>query len=162
MNSCYWGETLVKLLNLTNSVHNFNNNGSETEKVASKLPTEEARHVNRWSCDHAKPYKARDSRHVGTWSGERASHVDTRVDKHARHVDLWGSKHSRHVGTWARETQITLALEHVSTQGLLARERVFSMQDTQFSRFTNLSRIKNLVIFIYLFSLAICYTNSEP
>ena len=53
MNSCYWGEALLKLLNLTNSVYSLYNNVSETEKVASKLPTEEVRHVSRWSRDHA-------------------------------------------------------------------------------------------------------------
>ena len=97
-----------------------------------------------WSC---KLYEARDSRHVGTWSGERASYVGTRIDKHARHVNMWGSKHSRHVGTWVREnanhvgtwgrkharhvgnwarkhTQGTLAREDVRTQDTLARENV--------------------------------------
>ena len=33
MNSPYWGKTLIKLLNLTNSVYNFNDNGSENEKI---------------------------------------------------------------------------------------------------------------------------------
>ena len=32
MNSRYWAKTLIALLNLTNSVYNFKNNGSETEK----------------------------------------------------------------------------------------------------------------------------------
>ena len=36
MNSRYWGRTVIKFLNLTNSVYNFNNNGSETEKSGIK------------------------------------------------------------------------------------------------------------------------------
>ena len=32
MNSRYWAKTLIALLKLTNSVYNFKNNGSETEK----------------------------------------------------------------------------------------------------------------------------------
>ena len=36
MNSRYWGKTLIKLLNLTSSEYEFNNNGSETEKCAIK------------------------------------------------------------------------------------------------------------------------------
>ena len=31
MNSCYWAKTVIKLLNLTNSVYNFSNSGSKTE-----------------------------------------------------------------------------------------------------------------------------------
>ena len=42
MNSRYWGETLIKLLKLTNSMYNHDNIGSETgKKVASKLLTVE-------------------------------------------------------------------------------------------------------------------------
>ena len=37
MNSRYWWKTLIKLLNLTNSVYNFNNNGNETEKSDIKF-----------------------------------------------------------------------------------------------------------------------------
>ena len=36
MNSRYWRKILIKLLNLTNSVYNLNNNGSETEKSGIK------------------------------------------------------------------------------------------------------------------------------
>ena len=32
MNSRYWAEILIKLLNLNSSVYRFNNNGTETEK----------------------------------------------------------------------------------------------------------------------------------
>ena len=53
MNSCYSGEALLKLLNVTNIVYSLYKNVSKTEKVASKLPTEEARHVSRRSRDHA-------------------------------------------------------------------------------------------------------------
>ena len=37
MNLYYWGKTSIKLSNLINSVYNFNRNGNEAEKVASKL-----------------------------------------------------------------------------------------------------------------------------
>ena len=37
MNSRYWWKTLIKLLDLTNSVYNFNNNGNETEKSDIKF-----------------------------------------------------------------------------------------------------------------------------
>ena len=36
MNSRYWGKTLIKLLNLINTVYNFNKNDSETEKSGIK------------------------------------------------------------------------------------------------------------------------------
>ena len=36
MNSRYWEKTVTKLLNLTSSVYNFSNNGSETEKRGIK------------------------------------------------------------------------------------------------------------------------------
>ena len=39
MNSRYWGKTVIKLLNLTNSVYNFSNNGSETENSGIKTST---------------------------------------------------------------------------------------------------------------------------
>ena len=38
---------LIKLLNLTNTLHNFNNNGNKTEKVASKLLPGVVKHVGR-------------------------------------------------------------------------------------------------------------------
>ena len=53
MNWRYWGKTLIKLLNLINRVYNLNNNGSETEKKALKILTEEGKHVGRWSRSHA-------------------------------------------------------------------------------------------------------------
>ena len=46
MNSCYWGKTVIKLLNLTNSVYNFSNNGSETENSGIKTSTLAREHVS--------------------------------------------------------------------------------------------------------------------
>ena len=34
MNSRYWGKTVIKLLDLTNTLYDFRNNGSETENMA--------------------------------------------------------------------------------------------------------------------------------
>ena len=36
MNSRYWRKTLIEHLNLTNSMYNFNNNDSKTEKCGIK------------------------------------------------------------------------------------------------------------------------------
>ena len=47
MNSCYYGKTLIELSNLTSSVYNFSNNGSESKKVGSNLLSKQARHVAR-------------------------------------------------------------------------------------------------------------------
>ena len=52
MNSRYWGKTVIELLNLTNSVCNFSNNGSKTEKSgikASTLARKNGRHVGMWA-----------------------------------------------------------------------------------------------------------------
>ena len=46
MNSRYWGKTVIKLLNLTNSVYNFSNNGSETENSGIKTSTLAREHVS--------------------------------------------------------------------------------------------------------------------
>ena len=39
MNSYYWGKTVIKLLNVINSVYNFSNNGSENENSGLKTST---------------------------------------------------------------------------------------------------------------------------
>ena len=114
MNSCYWGKTVIKLLNYTNSVYHFSNNGSETEKSGIKTSMLAREHVS------AQSTLAR------------------------KHVSAQGTLARKHACTLAREnasTQGTLAREHVSTQGTLTREHislrrehVFSTQGTQFSR----------------------------
>ena len=86
MNSRYWRKTVIKLLNLTYSVYNFSNNGSETESSGIKTSTLALEHVSAqdtWACKHA--------RHVNMWAR-----------KHARDVGTWARKHARHVGKWAR------------------------------------------------------------
>ena len=52
MNLCYWGNKLIKLLNLPNSLYNFNNNGNKTEQAESELLIKQARHGTRWSRSH--------------------------------------------------------------------------------------------------------------
>ena len=116
MNSRYWGTTLIKLLNLTNSVYNFNNNGSETGKNAMKTAYWRGKACWQVIVWPYKPCEARDSRHVDRWARELASHVDTWVHKHAWDVDTLAREHLN--------TQGILAHEHVSTQGTLAREQV--------------------------------------
>ena len=39
MNSSYWGKTVIKPLNLTNSVYNFSNKNSKTENSGIKAAT---------------------------------------------------------------------------------------------------------------------------
>ena len=107
-NSCYWRKTLIKLSNLTNSVYNFNNNGSETEKVAPKLLTKQARYVGRWSRGQASHLKQGtqgmlEREHLssqGTLTGEYVSTqgiMTGEAYKHSRHVGKWARKHAGHV-----------------------------------------------------------------
>ena len=58
MNSRYWGKTVIKLLNLINSVYNFSNNGSETENGSIKTST--------LACEHVSPQGTLASEHVST------------------------------------------------------------------------------------------------
>ena len=61
MNSRYWGKTVIKLLNLTNSVYNFSTNGSETENNGIKNSTLAREHVST----------------QGTLARKHGGHVDT-------------------------------------------------------------------------------------
>ena len=45
INSRYWGKKVIKLLNLTKSVYNFSNNGSEIEKSDVKTSTWARKHA---------------------------------------------------------------------------------------------------------------------
>ena len=47
MNSRYCGKTIIKLLNITNSVHNLSNNGSKTENSGIKTSTLAREHVSK-------------------------------------------------------------------------------------------------------------------
>ena len=78
MNSRYWGKTVIKLLNLTNSVYNFRNSCSETENSDIKTSTLAREHVSM----------------QGTLAREDVSTQDTLVREHAKHVSTQG--------TWAR------------------------------------------------------------
>ena len=106
MNSCYWGKTVIKLLNYTNSVYHFSNNGSETEKSDIKTSMLAREHV---SAQGTQGTLAR--KHACTLERENASTQGTLAREHV-------------------STQGTLTREHIS----LRREHVFSTQGTQFSR----------------------------
>ena len=108
MNSRHWKKTVIKLLNRTNSVYNFSNNGSETENSGIKPSTLARKHA----------------RHVST--------QDTLAREHVGTQGILARKHVRHDGKWARNSRW-----YVSTQGTLAREHVFSTHCTQFSRLVN-------------------------
>ena len=103
MSSLYWGKTLIKPLNLTQSVYNVANNGSETEKRSIRTINwgdKVCWQVITWS---DKPHKARYSRHVDVWAWELTIHLDTRAFKYARHAYTWAEEHENHVGTLGRE-----------------------------------------------------------
>ena len=52
MNSCHRGKTLIKLVNLTNSIYNLTTMAVELKKMASKLLTEELRRQGMLVGDH--------------------------------------------------------------------------------------------------------------
>ena len=85
MNSRYWENTVIKLLNLINNVCNFSNNGSKTENRDIKISTLARKHA----------------KHVGTWARKAHWHVSTQ--------DTLARKAREHVFS----TQGTLAREHV-------------------------------------------------
>ena len=110
MNLRYWRKSVIKLLNLTNSVYNFSNNGSEAENSGIKTSTLAREHLS------TQDRLAREYRSTqGTLARE--------------HVNKQGTLAREHVST-----QDTLAREHESSQGTLACEHVFSSQSTQFIR----------------------------
>ena len=133
-------KTLIKFSNFTNSVYNFNNNSSKSEKMASRLLTEEIRHVGRWSrgnashvrqetqvmweCDYVTSHGTLSREHISTQEFWHVSSQDTSTHEYVNTQGTWARRYTRHVGTWAVSTQGTLAREHVSTQGTLAREHV--------------------------------------
>ena len=152
---CTWGyvadeKALIKLLNFTNSVYNFNNNGSETKKSGIKTTYWGGKgcwQVITWSC---KPCEARHSTHVNM--------VTRKTCQFSRHVGTWARKHAKHVRMWARK-QDTLPSERKSTQGTLTREHVLSTQgptprDEIWFEWKPFSWAwKNIIRFIYLFQL---------
>ena len=98
MNSLYCRETLIKLLNLTNSVYKFNKDDGETKKkwYQNFLLSRER---SRWS-------------HVGRWSNGHG--MFTRQGSQGMLV----REHVRSPGTLRHDyvsTQDTLVSEHVST-----------------------------------------------
>ena len=83
MNSRYWGKTVIKLLNLTYSVYNFSNNGSETKNSGIKTSTMAREHVST----------------QGTLAPEHISTQGTLVRKHASHVITQNTLAREHVIT---------------------------------------------------------------
>ena len=61
MNSRYWGKTVIKLLNLINSVYNFSNNDRETENSGIKTST-----LTRGYISTQGTLTRKHARHVGT------------------------------------------------------------------------------------------------
>ena len=47
MNSRYWANIVIKILNLNNSLYNFSNNDSETDKNEVKANTLACKHVSK-------------------------------------------------------------------------------------------------------------------
>ena len=116
MNSGYWGKTLIKLLNLTNSV--FNNNDSETEKRGIRTTYWGGKAYWQDITWSHKPCEGKES-HTDLWVTKalkahwHASTQDTLLHvwrKHAKHLGTWARKHARHIGTWTRKHA-----RHVST-----------------------------------------------
>ena len=124
MNSSYWWKELIKLLNLTNSAYNFNNNDCETEKKCNQnyllrrqstlavdhVPTEAV-----WGKGHKACYL------VSTWARKPRWHVDTKR-KHTKHVDTWGTLTLE--ARWYVSTSPCKTHWHVSRYAHKARWRV--------------------------------------
>ena len=91
MNSRYWGKTVIKLLNLTNSVYNFSNNGNKTENSGIKTSMLAREHVST----------------QGTLEREHMSTHDTLAREHVSKQDTLSREHI--------STQNTLAHEYMST-----------------------------------------------
>ena len=131
---------------------------AKLKKVALKLLTEEAQHLDRWSRGQARSVRqgthsmlvledassesTLTREYISTQSmltrelestqsaipHEHASHAGRWACKHTKHVGSWACKHARHVAKWAHK-----APWYVSTQRTLAREHVLA-HSTQFSR----------------------------
>ena len=114
-------------------------------KVASKLLTEKAKHVDRWSRDHTTC--VRESKATMTHKyismqvmftrevrkhSKAGWHVSTRARKtrwhvstyHARHINTWAQEHPRHVGTGVHKHTNHFGTWHVSTYDTLVCEHV--------------------------------------
>ena len=102
MNSRYWGKAVIELLNLTNSVYNFSNNGKETINSGVKTIT-----LTR--------------EHVSTQGKVAREHVNAQGTLVREHVSTQDTLAREHVSTQGK-----LVREHVSTQGTLASEHVSS------------------------------------
>ena len=70
MNSRYWGKTVIKLLNLTNSVYNFSNIDSKIGNSGIKTSTLAREHLSTQD----------------TWARKDAGHVSTFLARRARNL----------------------------------------------------------------------------
>ena len=120
MNSRFSGKTLIKLLNLTNSVYKFNSNGCETKKSGIKTTYWGRKTCWQLAGDHVVTQ--------AVWGkGKPRWHMNTLAPNVCWHV--------RYVNTQDRlardqkSKQRTLARKHVRTKRTLARQHV-STQDS--------------------------------
>ena len=80
MNSCSWGKTVFKLLDLTNSVYNFSNNGSETENSGIETSTLAREYVSTQGMstrEHLRTQGTLACEHVNTQGTLARDHVST-------------------------------------------------------------------------------------
>ena len=128
MNSRYSRKKLTKLLNPTNSLYNFNNNSSETEKSGVKIIYWEAKHIGRWSRGWTSPMRqGTKDKLAHEHARELASHADTWVHKHARHADTRGTlalKALWHVSMRAFKARCAWACKHARQVGVRAHKHV--------------------------------------
>ena len=102
------------------------------KKMASKLPTEEAKHAGRWSRGHTSRVRQGAQgmlpREIVSFqamlTSEYISTLDMWTRESRKHVSgMQARDHTKHIGTWAPKhlsTQDMLIREHVSTQSMLA------------------------------------------
>ena len=122
MNSRYWGKTVIKLLNLTNSVYNFINTDSETESSGIKTSTLTREHVST----------------QGTFARE---HISTQGPLAHKHVSTQGTLARDHVSTQARE-------QVFSTQGKQFSRLFFAWLNARHKMFVLYLRKVSLIKYI--------------
>ena len=74
MNSPYWIKTVIKLINLIDSVYNFSNNGSKTENSGIKTST--------LACEHVSTQSTLAREHVSMQGTLAREHVSTQNNWH--------------------------------------------------------------------------------
>ena len=117
MNLRYWGKTVIKLLNLINSVYNFSSNGNKFEKSGIK--------TSMLACEHLSMQGTLPHECVSTQGMLACELVSTQGTLAHEHINMQGTLACEHISM-----QGTMACRQISTQGTLAREHLFSMQST--------------------------------